>query len=35
MTPVGYARIKQELTRLLDVERPELVKVVAWAASNG
>lgn len=35
MTPAGYARIKQELTRLLDVDRPELVKVVAWAASNG
>jgi transcription elongation factor GreB len=35
MTPAGYARIKQELTQLLDVERPELVKVVAWAASNG
>ena len=35
MTPAGYARIKQELTQLLDFERPELVKVVAWAASNG
>ncbi|MGE5524654.1 MAG: transcription elongation factor GreB [Rhodospirillaceae bacterium] len=35
ITPNGYARIKAELTRLLDVERPELVKVVAWAASNG
>lgn len=35
LTPPGYARIKAELTHLLDVERPELVKVVAWAASNG
>ncbi len=35
ITPRGYARIKAELTALLDVERPELVKVVAWAASNG
>lgn len=35
ITPQGYARIKAELTQLLDVERPELVKVVAWAASNG
>ncbi|HEY9446886.1 MAG TPA: transcription elongation factor GreB [Burkholderiales bacterium] len=35
ITPQGYARIKAELTHLLDVERPELVKVVAWAASNG
>jgi transcription elongation factor GreB len=35
ITPQGYARLKSELTRLLDIERPELVKVVAWAASNG
>ena len=35
MTPNGYARLKSELKQLLDVERPELVKVVAWAASNG
>jgi transcription elongation factor GreB len=35
MTPQGYARMKSELTQLLDAERPELVKVVSWAASNG
>ena len=35
ITPHGYARLKTELTRLLDIERPELVKVIAWAASNG
>lgn len=35
ITPQGYARLKSELAQLLDVERPELVKVVAWAASNG
>lgn len=35
ITPQGYARLKAELTRLLDVERPDLVKVIAWAASNG
>ena len=35
MTPPGYARLKSELAHLLDVERPELVKVVSWAASNG
>lgn len=35
MTPGGYDRLKAELTRLLDIERPELVRVVAWAASNG
>lgn len=35
MTPQGYARLKAELAELLDRERPELVRVVAWAASNG
>ncbi len=35
VTPSGYARLKQELLQLLNVERPELVKVVSWAASNG
>lgn len=35
ITPPGYARLKNELTQLLDAERPELVRVVAWAASNG
>ena len=35
MTPQGYARLRAELTRLLDIERPELVKVISWAASNG
>ena len=35
MTPAGYARLKSELTQLLHTERPDLVKVVSWAASNG
>jgi transcription elongation factor GreB len=35
MTPQGYARLKTELVHLLDGERPELVKVISWAASNG
>ena len=35
LTPQGYARLKGEALRLLNQERPELVKVVAWAASNG
>jgi transcription elongation factor GreB len=35
MTPQGYARLKAELTELVEVERPELLKVIAWAASNG
>jgi transcription elongation factor GreB len=35
ITPAGYQRIKDELLQLIDVERPEVVKVVHWAASNG
>ena len=34
-TPAGYARLKREVQSLLDKERPALVKVIAWAASNG
>lgn len=35
MTPAGYLRMKTELKHLLDRERPDVVKAVAWAASNG
>jgi transcription elongation factor GreB len=35
ITPQGYARLKTELTKLLDNERPDLVKTISWAASNG
>jgi transcription elongation factor GreB len=35
ITPAGHARMKAELLHLLDVERPEVVRVVSWAASNG
>src|SRR5690242_14789429 len=35
ITPQGFARLKEEALRLLDKERPDLVKVIAWAASNG
>ncbi|WP_319239754.1 transcription elongation factor GreB [uncultured Propionivibrio sp.] len=35
ITPGGYARIKEELDHLLRVERPHIVEVVHWAASNG
>lgn len=35
ITPAGYARLKNELQQLLDVERPTVVKTVTWAASNG
>ncbi|MBP0597054.1 transcription elongation factor GreB [Herbaspirillum sp. LeCh32-8] len=35
MTPQGHQRIKDELLHLIDEERPEVVKIVSWAASNG
>ena len=35
ITPAGHARLKSELKALVESERPELVKTVAWAASNG
>ena len=35
MTPGGFARLKAELSELVDKERPEVVATVAWAASNG
>lgn len=35
ITPQGYQRIKDELLQLIDVERPEVVRIVHWAASNG
>ena len=35
ITPQGYARLRRELMTLLDVERPKVVEVVHWAASNG
>jgi transcription elongation factor GreB len=35
ITPAGYARLEAELRRLVEIERPEVVKTVAWAASLG
>jgi len=35
ITRAGYERLKAELLNLIDVERPEVVRVVSWAASNG
>jgi len=35
MTPGGFARLKAELKQLVEAERPEVVKTVAWAASLG
>ncbi|MCX8087011.1 MAG: transcription elongation factor GreB [Rhodocyclaceae bacterium] len=35
VTPAGYRALREEFERLVKVERPQLVQVVAWAASNG
>jgi transcription elongation factor GreB len=35
MTPAGYARLRAELFTLMDDERPKVVEIVHWAASNG
>ena len=35
ITPAGHRRLKDELLQLLNVERPEVVRTVSWAASNG
>lgn len=35
MTPEGYQRLRDELTQLMNVERPAVVQIVSWAASNG
>jgi transcription elongation factor GreB len=35
LTPEGYRTLNQELQTLLKVERPKVVEIVSWAASNG
>ena len=35
ITPQGYQRLRDELLALIDVERPQVVDTVHWAASNG
>jgi len=35
ITPAGYAALRHELLDLIDNERPQIVDVVHWAASNG
>ena len=35
ISPAGFARLKAELRGLVERERPEVVRTVAWAASNG
>lgn len=35
LTPQGYERLRDELAQLMTVERPSVVQIVSWAASNG
>lgn len=35
ISPLGHARLKNELEHLVKRERPHVVEIVAWAASNG
>jgi transcription elongation factor GreB len=35
ITPAGFARLREELRQLVEVERPQVVRTVSWAASNG
>ncbi len=35
MTPAGHAALRAEFERLIKVDRPHLVQIVSWAASNG
>lgn len=35
ITPEGYAALEKEFDYLVKVDRPEVVRVVSWAAGNG
>jgi transcription elongation factor GreB len=35
ITPAGHKRLRDELLQLIDEARPEVVRLVSWAASNG
>lgn len=35
ITRAGYERLRSELLTLIDEERPKIVEIVHWAASNG
>ena len=35
ITKDGYARLRAELAHLMNEERPNVVQIVSWAASNG
>ncbi|NJM51454.1 MAG: transcription elongation factor GreB [Sphingomonadales bacterium] len=35
ITPVGYAALQERYKALFEIERPQLVEIVSWAAGNG
>ena len=35
ITPAGHERLRAELLHLIDEDRPKIVEIVHWAASNG
>ncbi|MDN5842869.1 MAG: transcription elongation factor GreB, partial [Alcaligenaceae bacterium] len=35
MTVQGYRMLRDELNSLINTERPDVVQIVSWAASNG
>lgn len=35
ITPSGWNKLKKELYELVNKERPKIVEIVSWAASNG
>jgi len=35
ITPQGYAQLQAELAQLWESERPQVVRTVYWAATNG
>ena len=35
MTTAGHAAIRAEFEQLVKIDRPEIVKIVSWAAGNG
>ncbi len=35
ISPAGFARLQAEKKQLLEIERPEVVRTVSWAAKNG
>jgi len=35
ITPAGFARLAAERKHLVEIERPDVVRTVSWAAANG